>query len=192
MKQALAFPVLLLIGAFTFHEASARIRTVTDPDAPRSLPEQGPVNVRWEDPAKFSEIRYSRNTFESRRGTWVEQLAEHLRKRATSRLSAGERMDVNITNVELAGDFEPWRGVQFQDTRFMRDIYPPRITLTFTRTDANGTVVAQGERKLTDSGFLMSEATAGYRNESLRYEKSLIDRWLAKELPVPDRRSTAR
>lgn len=192
MKPALAFPFLLLIGALTFQEASARIRSVTDPDAPRSLPEQGPIDVRWEDPANFSEIRYSHNSHESRRGNWVEELAEHLRERAGSRLPAGERMEVNITDIELAGDYEPWRGVQFQDTRFMREIYPPHITLTFTRTDANGTVVAQGERKLTDMGYLMGEATAGYRNEPLRYEKSLIDRWLAKELPAPDRRSSAR
>lgn len=192
MKRAVALPVLLLIGAFTFHDASARIRHVTDPDAPRSLPEQGPVNVRWENPANFSEIRYSHNSAESRRGNWVEELAEHLRKKAAMRLPAGERLDVNITDIELAGDFEPWRGVQFHDTRFMREIYPPRITLTFTRTDATGAVVAQGERTLTDSGFLMGEGTAGYRNEPLRYERNMIDRWLSKEFPTPARSASVR
>lgn len=197
MKQTLAFPTLLLAGmllagAPAFHEASARIRNVTDPDAPRSLPEQGPVNVRWEDPAKFSEIRYSHNTSESRRGNWVEALARHLRKQATARLPAGERLDVHITDVDLAGDYEPWRGVHFLDTRFIRDIYPPRITLTFTRTDANGAIVAQGERRLTDPGFLMGANTSSLSSESLRYEKNLLERWLVRELPRPDRRMSAR
>lgn len=192
MKRALAFPVLLLIGAFTFHEASARVRTVTDPEAPRSLPEQGPVNVRWEDPARFTEIRYSHNSFESRRGNWVEELAEHVRKYATPRLPAGERLDVDIIDVDLAGDYEPWRGVRFQDTRFLRDIYPPRITLTFTRTDANGAVVSQGERKLSDPGYLMSAGVAGHSTDSLRYEKNMISRWLASELRAPDKSASAR
>ena len=183
MKRSLAFPLLLLIGAFTFDEASARLRNVTDPDAPRSLPEQGPVNVRWEDPAQFSEIRYSHNSWESRRGHWVEELAEHLRKSAARRLPAGERLDVNITDIDLAGDYEPWRGVNFQDTRFLLDIYPPRMTLTFTRTDANGTVISQGERKLNDMAYLMSSAVVGRTSDTLRYEKNMINRWLSSEFP---------
>lgn len=185
MKRSLALFALLLAGTFALGAASARIRNVTDPDAPRSLPMQGPVSVRWEDPANFSEIRYSHNPTESRRGNWVEALAEHIRKYATPRLPAGERMDVDITNIELAGDFEPWHGIQLHDTRFMRDIYPPRITLTFTRTDAKGTVIAQGERKLTDPGFL--GGASGLSNDPLRYEKQMIERWLARELPLPRR-----
>ena len=183
---------LLLALALSATVASARIRNVTDADAPRALPEQGPVDVRWDDPRTFSEIRYSHNIAESRRGTWVEQLATYLRNRAQPRLPAGEHLDVTITDIELAGDYEPWRGPQFQDTRFIRDIYPPRLTLTFTRTDANGAVIATGERKLTDPGFLMSSGTTGLSSDPLRFEKGLIDRWLARELPTSTRRVTSR
>lgn len=183
---------LLLALALSATVASARIRNVTDADAPRALPEQGPVDVRWDDPRTFSEIRYSHNIAESRRGTWVEQLAAYLRNRAQPRLPAGEHLDVTITDIELAGDYEPWRGPQFQDTRFIRDIYPPRLTLTFTRTDANGAVIATGERKLTDLGFLMSSGTTGLSSDPLRFEKGLIDRWLARELPTSTRRVTSR
>lgn len=184
MKPSFALSLLLLAGTLAF-DASARIRNVTDPEAPRSLPEQGPVNVRWQDPAKFSEIRYSHNASESRRGNWVEALASHVRKYATPRLPAGERLDVEILDVELAGDYEPWRGIQFQDTRIVREIYPPRITLSFTRTGANGEVIAQGERKLVDHGFMMGANTSGLGSEPLRFEKTLLERWLARELPKP-------
>ena len=102
MKRALTIP-LLLLGAFTLGDAAAGIRTVTDPAAPRSLPEQGPVSVRWEDPANFSEIRYSHNQFESRRGNWVEELAEHLRESTEPRLAPGERLEINITDIRRAG-----------------------------------------------------------------------------------------
>jgi len=190
MKPALAFPLLLLIGAFTFQDASARIRNVTDPEAPRSLSEQGPVNVRWGDPAKFAEIRYSHNSFESRRGNWVEELAEYLRERAAPRLLPGERLDVEIVDVDLAGDYEPWRGVRYQDTRFLLDIYPPRMTLNLTRTDANGTVVAQGERKLSDMGYLLSAGVVGRSTDNLRYEKNMINQWLTREFPKAETAST--
>jgi hypothetical protein len=185
MKSRSALFIALLLVAAMAGTASAKVRNVTDPDAPRSLPEQGPVSVRWEDPAQFTEIRYSHNAVESRRGNWVEQLATHLRERAQKRLPPGQRLDVNITNIDRAGDYEPWRGIQFQDVRFMRDLYPPRMTLTFRRTNADGSVIAEGERKLSDSGFLMSSNSAGSGSDPLRFEKSLIDRWLSRELASP-------
>jgi DUF3016 family protein len=165
--------------------AAARIHNVTDADAPRALPEQGPVTVRWEDPEQFTEIRYSHNPTESRRGDWVEQLALYLRKRAQPRLAAGERLEVIITNIERAGDFEPWLGINFHDTRIVRDYYPPRMELHFRLIDANGRV-REGERKLTDAGFMQ---TSMRDNDLLRFEKDLIDRWLQRELPTPARAS---
>ena len=175
-------PVLfvLLLALVTTAGAAAKVRNVTDPGAPRSLPEQGAVSVRWENPAQFSEIRHSHNPSQARRGNWVEQLATYLRQRAQSRLAAGQRLQVNITDIQRAGNYEPWRGFAFNDTRFIRDVYPPRITLTFVLVGADGQVIAEGERKLTDPGFLTGSTTVG-AGDPLRFEKRLIDRWLASE-----------
>jgi len=154
---------------------------VTRPDAPRNLPTQGPVSVQWRDPARFSELRNSRNRSEARRGDWVMQLATYLRKRAEKRLPPGQRLDVEITDIQRAGNYEPWHGIQFHDVRFLRDLYPPRIDLTFERLDADSVVIATGERRLSDFAYLSSAAGAGH-SDPLRYEKRLIDRWLAREL----------
>jgi hypothetical protein len=164
--------------------ACARLRTVTAPDAPRALPEQGPVSVTWDDPANFTEIRYSLNKYESRRGNWVEQLAQHLRDRAEKRLPPGEQLQVNITNIERAGAYEPWRGVQFYDTRFILDVYPPRMSFDYRRIGADGTVIAQGQREIRDMGYLIT-ANPYFNSDALRYEKALIDRWISQELPRP-------
>ncbi|MCI4568456.1 DUF3016 domain-containing protein [Lysobacter sp. CFH 32150] len=181
MNRRLTFFTTLLILATATGVASARIRNVTDPDAPRSVPVQGTVSVRWNDPAQFTEIKYSHNRWEARRGNWVEQLAIYLRDRAQKRLPAGERLDVDILDVQRAGNYEPWRGIAFNDVRVIRDIYPPRITLSFKRIGANGQVIAQGERKLSDMGFLTGSTTV-WNSDPLRYEKTMIDRWLVREL----------
>ncbi|RDZ25958.1 DUF3016 domain-containing protein [Lysobacter silvisoli] len=164
--------------------ADAKTRYVTDPDAPRALPEQGPVDVSWQNPAQFTEIRYSGNSSEAKRGNWVYDLAQHLRQRAQKRLPAGERLEVDITDIRRAGNYEPWRGVNFDDTRFIRDIYPPRITLNFKRIGADGQVIAEGERKLSDLGFL-TNANVLSNTDPLRYEKSLINRWVDREFKNP-------
>jgi Protein of unknown function (DUF3016) len=161
--------------------AAAKSRNVTDADAPRSLQSDGPVRVDWTDPAQFSEIRYSGNRWEAKRGNWVAQLAEHLQQRALKQLPPGQRLEVTFTDIKRAGNYEPWRGVNLQHTRIVRDIYPPRIELTFKRLDAAGNVIAEGQRKLSDAGFLYG--STGLRGgDMLRYEKSMLDEWLRREL----------
>ncbi|HJU39474.1 MAG TPA: DUF3016 domain-containing protein [Tahibacter sp.] len=185
MKLRIALAFAAACSAALVAPAWAASRNVTDADAPRSLPAKGPVSVRWEDPAQFSEIRYSRNRFEARRGDWVNELAAYLRTRAQSRVPAGGTLDVDITDIKRAGDYEPWRGAQLDDTRVIRDLYPPRIDLTFKLTDASGRVVAEGERRLRNLSFMM-DARMLNDSDPLRYEKALIDRWLRKELRAPD------
>jgi hypothetical protein len=150
-------------------------------DAPRALPESGPVSIRWNDPATFTEIRHSPNRYQAARGTWLTDLAEYLRKRAETQLPAGERLELTITDVDRAGDFEPWHDVQYQDTRIVRDIYPPRMTVQVRHFDASGALVSEGERKLTDPAFLLG-ATPIRESDPLRYEKRMIDSWLRREL----------
>lgn len=177
------FPVVfgLVLGlALANSPAAARGLDVTDPDLPRSLPASGPVHVEWTDPAQFSDIRQSSNPSAARRGDWVRGIASYLQKRAATRIPSGDTLDITITDIRRAGDYEPWRGFSSSDTRFIRDLYPPRIELTFRQTGRDGQVVDEGERKLTDLGFLMSASTIG-DTDALRFEKRLVDDWLRKE-----------
>jgi hypothetical protein len=173
------FAGMLAVGA-----AAAKPPNVTDPDAPRSLPADGPVDVQWTDPAQFSEIRGSSNRWEAQRGNWVLDLARYLRKRASARLPAGERLEVTITDIERAGEFEPWHGARGDSIRYMRDIYPPRIALDFKLVGADGSVLAHGSRKLSDLGYLQ-RAIRPTDSDPLRYEKQLIDDWLREEFDKP-------
>ncbi len=161
------------------------IQKVTDPDAPRSLPVDGAVDVRWTDPAQFTDIRYSGNRWEAERGDWVVRLAEHLRERALKKLPPGQRLEVEITDIRRAGRYEPWHGIALQDVRILRDHYPPRMELNFELTDADGNVIEQGERVLTDTAYLMGASMVANSSDPLRFEKAMIDRWLSRELAQP-------
>lgn len=176
--------LLLAAALFTASTAAAKTRNVTDPEAPRSLPDEGPVAVQWTDPAQFTELRFSGNRWEAERGNWVVQLAEHLRKEAAKRLPEGERLEVEITDIDRAGRYEPGRGINLDSVRIMREIYPPMVEFTFRRLDANGNVVAEGERKLRDTMYLSGSTSIG-SNDHLRYEKRMIDDWLRDEIGKP-------
>lgn len=177
MRTLFAIAILL----FTAASADARIRNVTDPDAPRALPMQGQVQVSWSDPAQFTDLRASGNRREAARGTWVEDLASYLRDTAQKMLPPGQQLDVRITDIRRAGLYEPWHGPRMQDIRVIRDHYPPRMDLQFTLTGSDGKVLAEGERKLVDSGFMMRSPLFS-NNDPLRFEKTMINDWLKREL----------
>ena len=176
-------PTLLAPAALALALAApvAPAASVTDPDLPRSLAQDGPVAVSWTDPAAFTEIRHSRNRFEAVRGDWVRDIARHVADRAQRALAPGERLEVVITDIERAGEFEPGAGGSDR-VRIVRDLYPPRIDLSYTLRDASGRVVASGERRLRDVGFLHRQAGAGNSGDPLRHEKRLVDDWVRDDL----------
>lgn len=176
--------LLLLSALFVVGQAGA-LRQVTDPDRPRTLPEQGAVQVSWNDPAQFTEIRRSRNRAMARQGDWVVQLATHLRERAASRLPEGERLEVRIVDIARAGEYEALPGTAGGDIRVYRNLYAPLLVLDVRRLDAGGRVIAEGRRSLRDAAYLQRGGIAIGSGDPLRYEKRLIDDWLARELPRP-------
>jgi hypothetical protein len=144
------------------------------------------VSVDWTDPAKFTEVRYSHAFGKPKPETWLEAMRKTVVQRADDLLKPGQHLDVTITDVKLAGQYEPWRGPAYNDVRVVRDIYPPRIDLRFSLSDANGNVIASGERKLRDPGFLTRSTPNG--SDSYRFEKRLLKEWLVREFGADESR----
>ena len=93
--------------------------------------------------------------------------------------------DVNVT--ELAGKvgtpFYVYSAATLRrHVRVMREIYPPRMTLNVRITGADGQVLSEGERKLSDMSYLQNSRPSD--TDNLRFEKRMIDDWLRRELPA--------
>jgi len=140
------------------------------------------VEVTYENPEKFSDVKDS--SFGSDRGRegFLYELKDHLVTRGGKLVPEGHKLSITITEVDLAGDFEPWRGVQLSDVRIIKEIYPPRVNLSFKLTDMTGAVVKEGTRELRDVAFQMT-TMAFPSSDHLRYEKAMLDNWLRSELP---------
>jgi hypothetical protein len=108
------------------------------------------------------------------------QLERYLKTTAGRLLPEGQRMEITVTNIDMAGDIEAWRSPFLCDLRTMKDIYPPRIDLTFRILDAEGKEVRGGARQLVDVNYLDRAAPSGI--DQLRYEKYLLSDWLQREL----------
>lgn len=171
---------LLLAGVLALGACATSGTDMLSADAPRALPAQGPVSVGWSDPNAFTEMRTSGNRFAASQGSWLTDLASYMRKEAEESLPAGHTLELTIVDIKRAGQYEPWHGVNMQDARIIRDIYPPRMTLRYRELDASGTLVAEGEKKLSDPGFLMNASPLN-DSDPLRYEKRMVDSWLRSD-----------
>ncbi len=137
------------------------------------------VSVSWTDPAQFTETKYGRPFRQPEPEIWLTEFQKTLVKRAGATLKPGQHLEVTITNVDLAGQVEPFHGSGATDVRVVKSIYPPEIDLSFTLTGADGQVLDSGERKLRDPAFL--DRGSASRSDAYRFEKRLLEDWVNRE-----------
>jgi hypothetical protein len=140
----------------------------------------GQVGVRYAHPENFTEAREVRAFAPARNDTdYLRVLERYIERRATRVLQPDQTLELVITDIDRAGSYFPALGSRYP-VRIVESGYPPRIDLSFRLLDSHGQVIRAGTRKLTDLSFLY-DGTPGISNtDPLRYEKRLIDRWLAK------------
>jgi hypothetical protein len=141
------------------------------------------AEVTFFEPQKFTDVKDSAyGDFE--RTTYLDQIREHVLTQSKRLVPQGHTLHVTFTDIDMAGDFESWRGPNFDEVRIVKDIYPPRIQLAFRLVDAEGNVVKEGRRELWDPSFLM-KITMAFRDDPVRHEKELLDDWLRSEFAAP-------
>ena len=138
-----------------------------------------PVTVAFVQPERFTDVGDREVTSPNVRAAFLRALERHLQRSAGARLVPGQTLTVTITDIDMAGAFEPWRRTG-TDVRIVREIYPPRINLTFRLTDASGATEREGARKLVGLEFLARPTLP--TSDPLVYEKALLDDWLGDDL----------
>lgn len=138
------------------------------------------ITVRFVDPESFTDVR---DTYMSASSSYRDSVLEELRgflvDKAEAALRPGLQLEINVTNVDLAGEFEPWNfNPPHDQVRVVKEVYPVRINLNFRLTDSTGAVLASGERRLNDFGRI---AAVFPPSDPLRYEKEVLRSWMAGE-----------
>lgn len=160
-------PTTLLLAAV--FAALPLVKAASPTPAPRA-------EVVFVAPEKFTDVRDSYTSSDAGRDGILDQIRDYMLDEAKRFLPEGDKLFVSVTDIDLAGDFEPWRGPRWDDVRIVKDIYPPRINLSFRLTDPTGKVIKEGKRNLSDLSFMM-KITTTFRDDPLRHEKTLIDDW---------------
>jgi hypothetical protein len=142
------------------------------------------IEVSFDQPERFTDAGlYSSRGSDSRAAT-VSALRQHLEALGARHLSANQKLRLEILDIDLAGQYEPWR-THAHDVRVMRDVTWPRIEVRYV-LEQDGRIVRQDKETIKDMHYL-SRADAQLRNDPLRYEKSILNEWFVARFVEVDR-----
>jgi hypothetical protein len=177
--KTLRITLTALTGLF----AAAGIQAASNHDREKNASR---VEVVFSDPDKFTDAADGARGSEFGRDANLAAIKDHLIERAASRLPEGQHLSVTITDIDLAGEVEPWRTRDNSDVRIVKEIYAPRIDLTYRLTDASGAVIKEGKSQLRDMNFM--NRINPMRSDPRVYENELIDTWIRNELSQPKKK----
>jgi hypothetical protein len=139
----------------------------------------GQVTVSFIEPEKFTDVKDGYLDSDKSRDQVLSTLKAHIESLARNYVAEGQHLEVKVTNVDLAGEFEPWHGIEFDHIRILKDIYPPRMDLEFRLSSADGKTISEGKRHLQELGYLMLSTLP--TSDPLRYDKEMIRSWMRQE-----------
>lgn len=144
------------------------------------------VTVTYIAPERFRDREFRQ---ERPRASALAEFDKEFAKLAARYLPAGQGLAIEVLDIDLAGEFEPWN-FDYRDVRIMRDTTPPRICFRYTLTEA-GKVLKQDEVRLSDMNYL-SRPGAANDTERFAYDKQLIEDWFRVTFDAPNRSPLAR
>lgn len=149
--------------------------------APAVKAEEARVRVVFQNPDKFTDVKDGLMESDRGREGILEDIRKHIEQRAPDFLAPSYKLVMTFTDIDLAGEYEPWRTPPMSDVRIVKAIYPPRLDFSYQVVDGkSGAVVREGKEELRDLAF--QQRLTIHRDDPLRYEKDMIDGWLRETL----------
>jgi hypothetical protein len=133
------------------------------------------VAVTFQDSDKYTDAWENQSTDTS--PYYLDLLKTCLQTTAAPLLAPGQKLAITVLDVDLAGDT---RRDPLHQIRVMTATTPPHIHLKFQLLDADGKVLREGDRRLSDLNYQDNLRLPG-DDEPLYYDKQLLSTWVRNE-----------
>ena len=163
---------LRLLSSVLGLAGAGALQAASDP-APRT-------EVVFDHPENFTDVKDSYTPTDKGRDAILGTIRDFLVTRTASLVPEGYKLKMTFTDIDLAGEYEPWRGPRYDEVRIVKSIYPPAFKFTYVVTDPSGKVVRQGSENIRDLNFQVRVTVD--LSDPLRYEKDILDDWARSRL----------
>ncbi|MFQ6575766.1 DUF3016 domain-containing protein [Pseudomonas sp. UM16] len=172
MRPALTFVALSLLASSSLAQT----------------PPSTSVEVNYDKPDHFRDASLNSNGYERGADEQVmKELRSYLQALGKRYLPPGQTLRIDITDIDLAGRYEPWHA-QAYSIRFMRDITWPSIDLHYVLSQ-QGQTLSQADARVTDK-FYLQRPGRSTSNDRLYAEKAMLDEWFRKQFAVQQHTSS--
>ncbi len=113
------------------------------------------AQVAYHEPEKFTDFRMSESYLKRDAEALQRELDRAIERAAGNALPPGYVLSIRFTDIDLAGDVNPYQRLDFRDVREYRGVFPPRLTFEYSVSDAAGNVVLSGSERLEDMAYDM-------------------------------------
>ncbi|MGH8477019.1 MAG: DUF3016 domain-containing protein [Methylococcales bacterium] len=136
------------------------------------------VNVKFIEPENYTDLSLSGSSTDRIQRHILDELSKFLVDLGARTLPAGQKLEVEVYDIDMAGNYEPWRAPFLTNTRIVRDVYRQRMDIHYILRNAQGSVVKERWENFSDLNYLITANPYAYLyNDPLRYEKALLRKW---------------
>ena len=147
----------------------------------------GPIGVEFENVDDFTDFSVSGLSESKTLSIFQSELESELDRFARLYLKEGQTLEIIFTDVDMAGDIQPWRNRHNADIRYVERIYPPRLEFRYVLKNSEGEVLSEGEESITDLAFDFNViAPMRSRHMTFFYELDLLGNWIRKTIRSVD------
>ena len=111
------------------------------------------------------------------------ELEDELERFARKYIPEGQTLTIVFTDIDMAGDIQPWRNRHNADIRYVEAVYIPRLSFRYQLADGDGNMIAEGEESIADLAFqhsVIAPMKTQYMN--FYYETNLLGDWIRKTM----------
>jgi len=140
----------------------------------------GQVSVTWQAPEKYTDIKAAVGTDSVFQDVVTGELGIVFADLA-KKLPDDVQWNVTVTDVDLAGEVLHAKGVTGKDVRVIKDVYLPRMSVSYSMFDGKGIKIAEGSDEIKDMTFLMKGPHIASGHTVLKYEEKMLQDWFKNQ-----------
>lgn len=133
----------------------------------------GEAKVNWIAPEKFTDIRSANETQENAQANLIKTF-DGIFADLAKRLPDGYQLEINVTDLDLAGEIRHGFAGGLQDVRVVKAIDWPKMSFSYSLKNDKQEVVASGKEDLRDMDF---QSKPDFSYSGFRYEEQLLKDW---------------
>lgn len=141
--------------------------------------ESNRISLKFENIEDYRDFSVEGMSEERTLPIFTSEVQRELDQFAVRYIEEGLQLEITFTDIDMAGDIQPWRNRNNADIRYIETIYPPRLHIKYQLMDASGGVIQEGEEKLSDLSFNL-KAGFNIHQSTFFYEVELLKNWIRR------------